>query len=80
MTWDAWELYNNFDAFVAELEISQDWRMIVANKDSGYPCEFARCPRLCRPLSIRAIQLNWDNDYTEALLTVNESAIQQTDV
>ena len=60
MTWDAWELYNNFDAFVSELEaFSQDWRMIVANKDSG--CiqwhSHTGCPGLCRPVPISAVRV-----------------------
>ena len=83
MTWDAWELYNNFDAFVAELEaFSQDWRMIVANKDSGCNSSGILTPDVpdyADRFQSALFELNWDNDYTEALLTVNESAIQQTD-
>jgi len=83
MTLDAWELYNNFDAFVRELEnFSQDWRMIVANKDSG--CNSSGIltpdvPNYAERFQDALFEFNWENDYTESLLTVNEAAIQATD-
>ena len=36
MTSNIWELYGNFDAFVNELSnFSDDWQMMVVNKDDG---------------------------------------------
>ena len=83
MTWDAWELYNNFDAFITELEgFSEDWRMIVANKDSGCNSSGILTPDVpdyAQRFQDALFEFNWENDYTESLLTVNEAAIQQTD-
>ena len=83
MTWDIWEMYNNFDAFISELEsYSEDWRIIVANEDSG--CNNSGIltpdtPDYTTKFQEALFAWNFENDYTEALLTVNENAVQNTD-
>ncbi|MDG1484302.1 MAG: choice-of-anchor D domain-containing protein [Myxococcota bacterium] len=83
MTWDIWEMYNNFDAFINELEdYSEDWHIIVANEDSG--CNNSgiltpTTPDYTEKFQEALFAWNLENDYTEALLTVNDNAVQNTD-
>ncbi|MFT5681000.1 MAG: hypothetical protein ACI8RZ_001906 [Myxococcota bacterium] len=83
MTWDIWEMYNNFDAFINELEsYSEDWHIIVANEDSG--CNNSglltpNTPNYTEKFQEALFAWNLENDYTEALLTVNENAVENTD-
>lgn len=82
MTWDIIELYNNFDAFVNELEgFSEDWQLIVAKKDDG-----CHNNQIIRPTNSDPGQAFYDamfawgsGDYTEALLSINEAAVHATD-
>ena len=84
MSSDIWEMYNNFDAFIRELEgFSEDWQIIVANEDDG--CHHSGVLTPSTPDYTGRFQsalFAWNNndDYTEALLTVNHNAIQETDV
>ena len=83
MTWDIWEIYNNFDSFINELEgYSEDWQIIVANKDSG--CNNSgiltpSTPDYTTTFQNALFAWNFEDEYTEALLTVNNNAVQATD-
>ena len=83
MNTDIWELYNNFGAFIDELEgFSEDWQIIVANEDDG--CHNSGILTPSTPNYGDRFQdalFAWNNndDYTEALLTVNHNAVQKTD-
>ena len=83
MTMDIWSMYNNFDAFINELEsYSEDWQIIVANQDSG--CNNSGIltpdtPDYTGKFQEALFAWNFENDYTEALLTVNDNAVQNTD-
>lgn len=83
MTMDIWSMYNNFDAFINELEsYSEDWQIIVANQDSGCNNSGILTPDTADytgKFQEALFAWNFENDYTEALLTVNESAVQNTD-
>ena len=82
MTEDIWELSNNFDAFVNELtNFSEDWQMMVVNSDTG--CSHSG---ILKPSSGNYSQRfkdalfawNMNDDFTEALLTVNARAVEET--
>ena len=82
MTEDIWELSNNFDAFVNELTgFSEDWQMMVVNSDTG--CSHSG---ILKPTSGNYSQRfkdalfawNMNDDFTEALLTVNARAVEET--
>ncbi|MFT4975862.1 MAG: hypothetical protein ACI8S6_001755 [Myxococcota bacterium] len=83
MNTDIWEMYNNFGAFISELEnFSEDWQIIVANEDDG--CNNSGILKPTTPNYTEKFQnalfaWNTNDDYTEALLTVNHNAIQETD-
>jgi hypothetical protein len=83
MNTDIWKMYSNFDAFINELEgFSEDWRIIVVNEDDG--CNHSGILRPTTPDYTGKFQdalFAWNNNdtYTEALLTVNHNAVQNTD-
>lgn len=83
MNTDIWELYNNFGAFITELEsFSEDWQIIVANEDDG--CNNSgilkpTTPNYAAKFQSALFAWNSNDDYTEALLTVNNNAVQNTD-
>ena len=83
MTEDIWELYLNFDAFVNELtSFSDNWQMMVVNADDG--CNHSgvlrpSTPNFADTFKDALFAWNWDNEFTEALLTVNAAAIDKTD-
>jgi len=83
MTMDIWSMYNNFDAFINELEsYSEDWQIIVANQDSGCNNSGILTPDTVDytgKFQEALFAWNFENDYTEALLTVNDNAVQSTD-
>ena len=82
MTSNIWELYGNFDAFVNELSnFSDDWQMMVVNKDNG--CNHSGIIKPTTPNfkgRFKDALFAWNNqdDFTEALLTVNARAVEQT--
>jgi hypothetical protein len=80
---DIWSMYNNFDAFINELEAySEDWRIIVVNKDSGCNHSGILKPTTANyteKFQTALFAWNFEDDYTEALLTVNDNAVQNTD-
>jgi len=82
MSEEIWELSNNFDAFVNELNsFSEDWHMMVVNSDTG--CSHSG---ILKPTSGNYSERfkdalfawNTNDDFTEALLTVNARAIEET--
>ena len=82
MTWDIWEMYANFDAFINELETySEDWQIIVANEDDGCNNSGILTPSTAdytTKFQEALFAWNFNDDYTEALLTVNNNAVQAT--
>ena len=83
MTTDLIEMYLNFDSFIALLDgLTGDWQVAVAKGDDG--CREGSVITPATPDLESAFQsaifaFQWDDDYTEALLSVNEAAIQETD-
>lgn len=83
MNSDIWEMYSNFDAFINELEnFSEDWRIIVVNEDDGCNHSGILTPSTANYTGLFQDALfawNTNDTYTEALLTVNYNAVQNTD-
>jgi hypothetical protein len=79
---DIWQLYGNFDSFLNELSnFSENWQMMVVNKDSG--CNHSGILRptttnLDEKFKDALFALNFENEFTEALLTVNANAVEKT--
>ena len=82
MTTDIWQMYLNFEPFIELLEsLTGDWQVMVANRDDG--CNQAGILTPDTPNYTDAFQSalfawNWDSDYTEALLTVNDHAVAES--
>ena len=83
MSSDIWTMSNNFDPFIDLLQaLTGDWQIIVANDDDG--CAESGVMRPGNPnysdqFKSDLFAFNWNADYTEALLSVNEAGIQNSD-
>ena len=82
MSEEIWELSNNFDAFVNELNsFSEDWHMMVVNSDTGCSHSGILKPssgNYSERFKDALFAWNTNDDFTEALLTVNARAIEET--
>jgi hypothetical protein len=83
MTENIWQLNSNFEPFVELLEgLTGYWQIIVANKADGCNHSGILTPytlNLADVVQGALFAFNWQDDYTEALLTVNDYAVQNTD-
>jgi len=83
MTTDLIQMYLNFDSFIGLLEgLTGDWQVAVAKGDDGCREGSVITPATTDVESAfqsAIFAFQWDDDYTEALLSVNEQAIQETD-
>ncbi len=83
MSSDIWTMSSNFDPFIDLLQaLTGDWQIIVANDDDG--CAESGVMRPGNPnysdqFKSDLFAFNWNADYTEALLSVNEAGIQNSD-
>ncbi len=83
MTSDMWKLAGDFEKFITQLEnYSTDWRIIVASNDEGCNSTGILTPNT--PNYVKTFQDNilWGGffaDWTEALLTINVNAVENTD-
>ncbi len=80
---DIWSMYLNFDPFISLLEsLTGDWQVMVVNRDTG--CNHSGIltpdtPDYSGEFKSALFAWNWYDDYTEALLSVNDLAMQETD-
>ena len=83
MTSDMWKLAGDFDTFINQLEnYSNDWRIIVASNDDGCNSTGILTPNTPNYEQVFADNILWGGffaDWTEALLTINVNAIENTD-
>ena len=80
---DLWDLAQNFETFITELDnYTSDWQVIIGSSDDG-----CNSGGILKPTTANYIQTFKDNilwggffaDWTEALLTINVNAIENTD-
>ena len=80
---DLWDLAQNFETFINELDnYTSDWQVIIGSSDDG-----CNSGGILRPSTSNYVKTFQDNilwggffaDWTEALLTINANAVENTD-
>jgi len=80
---DLWDLAQNFETFINQLDnYTSDWQVIIASSDDG--CNTGGILKPSTPNYVKTFQDNilWGGffaDWTEALLTINVNAVENTD-
>ena len=80
---DLWDLAQNFETFINELDnYTSDWQVMIGSTDDG--CNTGGILKPSTPNYVKTFQDNilWGGffaDWTEALLTINVNAIENTD-